>query len=404
MGYKNRVDVGVLRRVDSPLAAKVRDAVAQDRVGQQPSPVEIDEDGAVSEPGQVCGRTLSTSRSHGSARRHSAAVAVDLMPEVGEPPAHLEVHRLGTDYGLLRKRPVPRYEHERVRLRSAQTSVRADEFLKGSHLSGLRPVGAVHHDIGAIRETVSAFDVPGRIRTEGRKRVLSFHAIFVEKVEALLADDDRPALLGASEQETDARMIPQRGDEVRVALVDPFYRDPPGLPREGDEPEAAGGHDDELRWCFPVFITPYLLPFLLAYDDGSVDRPPLRRQPHRPGEGVVATGRLRQRRAQVPYGFVALGRGLDALGGAGLLYELLHRRPRPDQGIGKAAVNARLDIPATLLRRTPPLAYHLAHKHDERACDVIGICEVGEVILADPARAIAPQHRAHRQKAVRRIT
>jgi len=48
---KNRVDVGVLRRVDSPPAAKVRDAVAQDRVGQQPSPVEIYEHGAVSKPG-----------------------------------------------------------------------------------------------------------------------------------------------------------------------------------------------------------------------------------------------------------------------------------------------------------------------------------------------------------------
>jgi hypothetical protein len=59
--------------------------------------------------------------------------------------------------------------------------------------------------------------------------------------------------------------------------VDPFYRDPPGLLREGDKSEATGGHDDELRWCFPVFLAPYLLPFLLAYDDGSVDRPPLRR-------------------------------------------------------------------------------------------------------------------------------
>src|SRR3712207_9576873 len=106
MGYKNRADVGVLRRVGSPQTAKVRDAVAQDRVGQQPSPVEVDEHGAVSEPGQVCGRTLSTSRSHGSARRHSAAVAVDLVPEVVEPPAHLEVHLLGTDYGLLDRKSV----------------------------------------------------------------------------------------------------------------------------------------------------------------------------------------------------------------------------------------------------------------------------------------------------------
>src|SRR5215211_149234 len=165
---------------------------------------------------------LPGSRSHGHVRSRSGAVAVGFMPKVGEPPAHLEVHCLGTDYWLLRERPVPRHEHERVRLRSAQTSVRADEFLEGSYLPGLRPIGTVYHDIGAIRETVGAFDVPGRVRTEGRERVLSFYASFIKKAEALLADDDRPVLLGASEQKTDARMVPQRGDYMRVALVDPF--------------------------------------------------------------------------------------------------------------------------------------------------------------------------------------
>src|SRR5215217_2263940 len=269
---------------------------------------------------------LPGSRSHGSVLRHSGAVAVGFMPDVGEPPAHLEVHRLSTDYGFLRERPVPRHEHERVGLRSAQTSVRADEFLEGSHLSGFRPVSAVYHDIGAIRETVSAFDVLGRVGTEGRKRVLSFYATFIKKAKALLADNDRPVLLGASEHETDARMVPQRGDDMRVALVDPFQRDPPGLPREGDKPEAAGGQDDDLRWYFPLLLTPYLFPFLLAYDDGSVDRPPLRRPPYGPGDGAVATRRLRQRGAQVPHGFVAWGCGLDALGGTGSLHEMLQRR------------------------------------------------------------------------------
>ena len=123
------------------------------------------------------------------------------MPEVGEPPAHLAVHCLGSDYGLLRKRPVSRHQHERVRLRSAQTSVRADEFLEGSYLPGFRPVGAVYHDIGAVRETVSAFDVLGRVRTEGRKRILSFYAMFIKKAKSLLADGDCPVLLGAGEHE-----------------------------------------------------------------------------------------------------------------------------------------------------------------------------------------------------------
>jgi hypothetical protein len=40
--HENRVDVGALRRVDSSPAAKVRDAIAKDRVGEQPNPVEID--------------------------------------------------------------------------------------------------------------------------------------------------------------------------------------------------------------------------------------------------------------------------------------------------------------------------------------------------------------------------
>src|SRR5919112_1067159 len=81
-----------------------------------------------------------------------------------------------------------------------------------------------------------------------------------------------------------------------------------------------------------------------------------------------------------------------------------HRRPSPEQGIGKCAANARLDVPTTLLRRAPTLAYYVADEQDERARDVIGVCEVGEVILADPPRTIAPQHSAHRQEAVRRIT
>jgi len=49
--HENRVDVGVLRRVDWPPAPKVRDAIAQNRVGEQSNPVEIDEYGAVPEPG-----------------------------------------------------------------------------------------------------------------------------------------------------------------------------------------------------------------------------------------------------------------------------------------------------------------------------------------------------------------
>jgi hypothetical protein len=56
---------------------------------------------------------LPGNRSYDPVCRHSGAVAVGFMPKVGEPPAHLEVHCLGTDYGLLRERPVPRHEHER---------------------------------------------------------------------------------------------------------------------------------------------------------------------------------------------------------------------------------------------------------------------------------------------------
>ena len=51
----------------------------------------------------------------------------------------------------------------------------------------------------------------------------------------------------------------------------------------------------------------------------------------------------------------------------------------------------------------PALADDLADHERERARDVVGVGEVGEVVLADPPRPVALEHRAHRQQAVRRV-
>ena len=68
-----------------------------------------------------------------------------------------------------------------------------------------------------------------------------------------------------------------------------------------------------------------------------------------------------------------------------------------------AAVHPRLDLEAPLLRLLPDLRHDLLDHEDERAGDVVGIGEKGEVVLADAAFTLLA-HGAHRDHRVRRIT
>ena len=63
----------------------------------------------------------------------------------------------------------------------------------------------------------------------------------------------------------------------------------------------------------------------------------------------------------------------------------------------------RRGVEPPLLRRAPQLAHHFAEHQRDRAHDRVRAREVGEVVLADAALTVAPQHRAHRQQAVRGV-
>ena len=60
------------------------------------------------------------------------------------------------------------------------------------------------------------------------------------------ADDQRPVLLRAHQQEPDAGVIAQRRDEPWVERMDSLQRHAPRLARERDEPQAARGHHHHL--------------------------------------------------------------------------------------------------------------------------------------------------------------
>src|SRR5262249_32394096 len=77
-------------------------------------------------------------------------------------------------------------------------------------------------------------------------RVLALDAPRVQPALAAGAEHDGAALLAAHEDEPDARVLAQRRQQARVALVELLAGDAAGHPREGDEPQAARGHDADL--------------------------------------------------------------------------------------------------------------------------------------------------------------
>jgi hypothetical protein len=77
---QNGIDSTKRAGMDIDLASKVSHALPQDRVGQQPHPVELDQHGTVPNPGEVCYRTLLERECLTLIWHRSGAATVGLVP------------------------------------------------------------------------------------------------------------------------------------------------------------------------------------------------------------------------------------------------------------------------------------------------------------------------------------
>ena len=140
-----------------------------------------------------------------------------------QPAAQLPVHLLRSEDVLLRRRQVGRVQQEGVDLVAAEAAVRADQLLEGARpRRSARPTSeftirsaqcgkaSVRRDLRAARARRTAPAGPGRVTTP-----------VVELELAVGTEDDRPvAPRLRDEQEADAGMRRQGGDQVGVAGVD----------------------------------------------------------------------------------------------------------------------------------------------------------------------------------------
>jgi hypothetical protein len=147
--------------------------------------------------------------------------------------------------------------------------MRTHELLERRDLVELGPVGAVDDDVRAVGEPVGAQDVAGGVGPEWREWIVAFDAVFVEVVDAAVADGQRAVQVGAHEQEADAGVVAQRRDDPRVALLEHLERHAPGQAGKRDKPQAARRHRDDLRRLLAlVLLLPALAPAEL---NGAVD-------------------------------------------------------------------------------------------------------------------------------------
>ena len=104
-------------------------------------------------------------------------------------------------------------EDERLGLRAAETAVRADQLLERGDLAELGVVLAEQQQVGRMDHRVLALEAHDRVRPEQLGRVLALDLVLVEEARALRAEDDRAELLRADQQQPDARVCRDRGDE-----------------------------------------------------------------------------------------------------------------------------------------------------------------------------------------------
>ena len=86
----------------------------------------------------------------------------------------------------------------------------------------------------------------GAVGENERERVLALDAALREVVGAAGAEGDRPVLGRVDEQPADVRVLAQRGQELRVPLLDLLERQAARLLHQVDEPEVAGAEHDDI--------------------------------------------------------------------------------------------------------------------------------------------------------------
>ena len=140
---------------------------------------------------------------------------VELSPPVGQEV----VNRGGADDLRFGHREHRGVEDEGARLRAAEAAVERDQLLEGAAGFERRVVEAADHDVGHMRESVRAQEMPGRIRREGGKRIVAFHPSVCEIVRPARTERDGSMLGRADEQPTDVRVVAQRRDQVGMPRV-----------------------------------------------------------------------------------------------------------------------------------------------------------------------------------------
>ena len=106
-------------------------------------------------------------------------------------------------------------------------------------------VEAPDHDVGDVGEPVRPQEVLRCGRGEQREWVLALDSAVGEVVGAVRAERDRAVLGRAHEDPADVRVVAQRGNELRMALVQLLEREPAVLLHQVDEPEVARAEDDD---------------------------------------------------------------------------------------------------------------------------------------------------------------
>ena len=138
-------------------------------------------------------------------------------------------------------------EDERLRLRPAEATVRADQLLERGHFAEHRVVLAEQQQVGGVDHGVLALEAHDRVRAEQGRRVLALDPVLVEEARPIRAEDHGPELLRADSSSPDARVGRDRGDESRVELLELLDRESVVVPGEPHQPEIARADDRDRR-------------------------------------------------------------------------------------------------------------------------------------------------------------
>ena len=149
------------------------------------------------------------------------------------------MHRGGPDDRLGGQRHARRAEDEWSGLRAAESAVEGDQLFERAALVERGVIEAADHDVGDVRESIRALQVPCRRRRERSQRIVAVDPTLVEVVGAGRAEDDRTVFGRANEQPADVGVLTHARKQLGVTLVDLLEREPSLFLHEIDESEVA---------------------------------------------------------------------------------------------------------------------------------------------------------------------